>query len=72
MRSLSSLTFSPTHDDLLIGGAEEGRTPDFLNAIQVLYQLSYRPLIVFKCGRLALIISSIGLPSLYVMKSLLQ
>jgi hypothetical protein len=26
------------------GGAKEGRTPDLLNAIQTLYQLSYDPI----------------------------
>jgi hypothetical protein len=26
------------------GGAKEGRTPDLLNAIQALYQLSYDPI----------------------------
>ncbi len=28
---------------VLIGGAKEGRTPDLLNAIQALCQLSYNP-----------------------------
>ena len=28
-----------------LGGAKEGRTPDLLNAIQTLYQLSYSPMV---------------------------
>ncbi len=33
---------------LIFGGAEGDRTPDLLNAIQALSQLSYNPLRVFK------------------------
>ena len=36
-----------------LGGAKEGRTPDLLNAIQTLYQLSYSPMCRGRGGNLA-------------------
>ena len=33
-----------------LGGAKEGRTPDLLNAIQTLYQLSYSPMVLLTGG----------------------
>ena len=30
-----------------VGGAEEARTPDLLNAIQALSQLSYSPILIW-------------------------
>ena len=37
---------------LFICGPEETRTPDLLHAMEALYQLSYRPLILKKYNRL--------------------
>ena len=34
-----------------LGGAKEGRTPDLLNAIQTLYQLSYSPMVRLTGGK---------------------
>ncbi len=41
--SMSSAGFQGSSRNL--GGAKEGRTPDLLNAIQTLYQLSYSPMV---------------------------
>ena len=36
---------------IFIGGDKGSRTPDLLNAIETLYQLSYIPIIVLMLGR---------------------
>ena len=43
VRSAGARTNSPKYQSVRDGGAEGVRTPDLLNAIQALYQLSYDP-----------------------------
>ncbi len=43
-RRVGQHSYNPLHTSyLMAGGAEGDRTPDLLNAIQTLYQLSYDP-----------------------------